>query len=89
MTMVLLAVIITIILSPFIMNNFSVTRIPGHGSPFIHPSVKQETIWKNLSNQRIKLNEEDSMDIELESIIKMLKQVKKKLAKCEKHKSHI
>ena len=80
MTKILLTIIITIFMSPFIMNSFL---------PFIHPAAKIGTVRKNLSNQQKKLNEEDCRDnIELKTIIKMLKQMKKKFAKCEKHKSH-
>ena len=81
MTKILLAIIITIVLSPFLMNNSSVKGIFVHILPFIHPTAKMGTIRKNLSNQRIKLNEEDCMDIELKTFIKILKQMKKRLAK--------
>ena len=88
MTKILLAIIITIVLSQFNMNNFSVKGISVLSSPFIHPTAKIGIFGKNLSNQRMKLNEESCMDIELKTFIKILKQMKKRLAKCEKHKSH-
>ena len=76
MTKILLA-IITIVLSPFIMNNFSVKGISVDDSQLL-PFV-------NLgSNEEI----EDCLDFELETIIKMLRQMKKKLEKCEKQKGH-
>ena len=86
----LLAIIVTIFLS-YVFINSSVVGISGHGSPFIHPATKIGSFGKNLSNQRIKLNEKDRMyniELNIKTIIKMFKQMKKKLAKCEKHKSH-
>ena len=86
------------------MSKLSVIGICVHGSQLMpktpnaktgqdlgtNDNVEQDInrLGQNRFNQRIKSNEEDCMDVELETVIKMLKQMKKKLEKCEKQKGH-